>query len=141
MHQLYLVLLQDEQSSSKEARTKATEVLQEQGFVSEGGYFAGGKGDWFVIGGRWSGFLTDVIKTKKELKEKDFDRDQYRILGYPDDAKKLTKELLKALTKRLGKKEWLGVEVFDELDCDEKDMTNLKDEQIGKWIVVVDYHS
>lgn len=61
MHNRYTVKVQAK--ASEDARRTAYGVLDREGFVQEqGGYFAtGGKGDWYVIGGRSSGWLTELM--------------------------------------------------------------------------------
>lgn len=85
MHQLYFVYLEKELKirSSRDARETAEERLDSNGFCSDGGYFSGGKGDWFRIGGRWSGILTlalgkEPTKDEEYIKNERARYDEYR---------------------------------------------------------------
>jgi len=70
MHYLYYVALEKEGiKTSKEAREYANTMLTNEGFCNQGGYFGGGKADWFVIGGRWSGELTKLLLDQDKLKK------------------------------------------------------------------------
>ncbi len=63
MHTLLLVTMAlPESTTSQEARDKVYEALMNDGsFCGEGGRFSSPLCDWFVIGGRWSGLLSDTI--------------------------------------------------------------------------------
>lgn len=61
MHARLIVLLdRKEGETSSDARERADSRLTSEGFAGEGGLFASSPSDWFVIGGRWSGQLTEV---------------------------------------------------------------------------------
>lgn len=176
MHYLYFVKI-GKAKNSADARKRAQNELEHNGFVGDGGYFGGGKSDWFVIGGRWSGELQELLMKKEyhaELKKvcpmenewghttdekkkhaKQFQtvweklggkgknpyaRSQYDVDGYEDDATKITAALLKAIQKHKDYKE-AEVEVFDADNMDEYAVKDLKKSDIGKWLVVVDYHN
>jgi hypothetical protein len=64
MHSLYFVRI-EKARDAEEARRKAVAVLDENGFASDGGFFCTPKADWYVVGGRWSGFLTDMTPEGK----------------------------------------------------------------------------
>lgn len=67
MHSAYTVkILREDAETSSEARQQATNVLDSNGFANEGGYFSGSKADWYVIGGRWSGTFSHVLKAKEK---------------------------------------------------------------------------
>lgn len=67
MHYAYTVKMPKEDAkTSEEARQQATNVLDSNGFANEGGYFSGSKADWYVIGGRWSGTFSHVLKAKEK---------------------------------------------------------------------------
>jgi hypothetical protein len=68
-------------------------------------------------------------------------RDSYNQLGYEDDAMKLTPALIKALK---SKKEGMAqCEIFctGNGDCEEITCSDLTKDDIGSWLVVIDYHS
>jgi len=68
-----------------------------------------------------------------------FTRDnQYDVGGADDDAMQITTELIKGIQRK--KKKYKEVEVFDVLDCQEITLPDIKKENIGSWLVVVDYH-
>ena len=62
-------------------------------------------------------------------------RDHYRHEGFDDDAMKITLELLKAMKK------YKDVEVFDAVNCVEYPVKKLTKNDIGYWLVVIDYHN
>ena len=74
MHcKLYILLPKDQASNSEQARIRVSDYLDENNFcIESGGRWGGGIGDWFVIGGRWSGDLT-VIKLDHEKYKKFWD--------------------------------------------------------------------
>lgn len=129
-HYLYFVLIdKKDASNSKEAREQATDELDNNGFVYSGGYFGGGKCDCYVIGGRWSGFLSNS--------EDEPERNTYLDYGYEDDALILTKQLLKELKGRVKE-----VLCFIPSTSEELIVGALDEDHIDNyWIVVVDYHS
>ena len=71
-----------------------------------------------------------------------YSRNSYKNDGYPDDAMKLTKPLLKALQATHSDKTELGdmVEVYDVKLGHEITVKDLTNEDIGSFIVVIDYH-
>lgn len=168
MHNVYLVLLwkgayvKNGKLDSEAARLAATSILETEGFCETEGYFTGGKGDWFVVGGRWSGLLTkvqgkkvkpDKSHMKEELKkllsygwkkekavmevmENDF-RNSRKKLGYPDDAQIMTAGLIEGIKKAEGVED-MGI--FDAEEHCEKSRKDLSEDDIGKVVVVIDYH-
>ena len=59
-HRLIVASSQDAKSEHINSKTVSNEVvswLDDQGFASQGGRWASGPSDWYVIGGRWSGCL------------------------------------------------------------------------------------
>ena len=128
-HYLYFVLVDKSTAKdSKEARESATEGLDNNDFVFSGGYFGGGRCDYFVIGGCWSGVLSNI--------EDDPERNIHQDYGYDDDAMILTKLLLKDL-----KKENKDVLCFIPSTYEELVIDALNKDHIDEyWIVVVDYH-
>lgn len=55
--------------NSKQARSFVDTWLQDNNFLYQGGCFFGGVADWYVIGGRWSGELTEALLDKKKVKK------------------------------------------------------------------------
>jgi hypothetical protein len=64
MHSLYFVRI-EKARDAEEAKRKADAVLEENSFAGDGGYYCVPKADWYVIGGGWSGFLTDITPEGK----------------------------------------------------------------------------
>src|SRR4051812_38625117 len=98
--------------------------------------FDGGWGDWFIIGGRWSGeLLRGCGLTTNDAKRK------VGPLGAPHDAMLLTLELYQScVVQHAGmcevRPDWEGVPGFVDLNYDV-----VGPDFIGrKWIVVVDLH-
>lgn len=176
MHFLYYVVLNKEHAeNSAEARKHANSTLEENNFSNQEGYWAQGKSDWYVIGGRWSGnlqsiqFKKDFFKeaekkyskskwglSTEEVKKHDkelqalwesfggkgtnpYARDSYEHEGYDDDAQLITKELITAFKKHHKGKQ--SVELFDADNYEESMTKDLTKDDIGRWIVVVDYHN
>ena len=78
MHYLYLVAVKkDEEIEKENILSEVKNQLEQENFCGEGGYWSNGKGDWFVMGGRWSGHLQELQlndwnkKAKELLKIKD----------------------------------------------------------------------
>lgn len=188
MHQVYFVYLPkgEKIKTSKEARRRANDELDANNFANESnGYFGMSKADWFMIGGRWSGLLTEIlgrerIPDKKHIKAEiakyhtwrkekngewspkkmndeefkkkiaeytaDICRNQYHVGGYEDDAMILNKRLLAALTniktkvRGFKRNELRKCEVFDPVNFDEFIVADLNKNELGGWLVVVDYH-
>jgi hypothetical protein len=180
MHYLYFVKVQkDEATSAREAINRAQSILDEEDFVAGEGYWGGGKCDWYVMGGRWSGelsglsiegdFYEEVLKfvRSKEGNRKDFGwvsvsdckkyadeiqklwlalggknanpyaRDCYKRDGLEDDAVILSPEIIAAV-----KEKWRDeVEYYDSDSFEEKNLSALSNEDIGHWLVAVDYHN
>lgn len=184
MHARLIVLLDKrEGESSRDARRRADARLISEGFSGEGGLFTSHPSDWFVIGGRWSGQLTELrldqnrwnaFQTECENQKlgwpsrgdpegekrakahnlflsffPEFDgeppiwRDQYRPLGYEDDAQVLDKTLYEFLLTLKGYVQ-VGDDLYDGscfVDLDDA-YTELSQDSIGKkWCIVVDFHS
>lgn len=69
MHYLYFVAISKENASTaEEAKEEARRQLDDNGFVGQG-YFSNAKADWYVIGGRWSGVLQEVLFEKDFYEE------------------------------------------------------------------------
>jgi hypothetical protein len=63
MHHLLLVTIAMSQgTSSEDARCRVhSRLVDDASFCGEGGRFGCPLADWFVIGGRWSGFLREAL--------------------------------------------------------------------------------
>ena len=63
MHYLMLITLAMEPGeTSEDARERAFDLLQEdRSFCGDGGRFGSPLCDWFVLGGRWSGYLRKTL--------------------------------------------------------------------------------
>ncbi len=120
MHSLYFVKLKKDKETitSNDAKTKGFSLLEDEGFFNTG-YFSFGKGDWGVIGGRWSGCLS-------------------LHAGGKEDAVLLDIDILELLYSDSYK----DVECFDAENYEEDTIAKLvSEEDIGKyWIIVIDYH-
>jgi len=69
MHNLYLVAVHKKNADSpEEAKSFAVNELDINGFSGEGGFYTSCKADWYVVGGRWGGELTQ-IKHKQLFEE------------------------------------------------------------------------
>jgi hypothetical protein len=179
MHFLYFVKIdRKEAETSREAINRAESVLANNGFIFSEGFWGGGKCDWFVMGGRWSGTLSglavkdDFILAAHKLiasKAKDtaergylsdaevteyaddiqklwlnmggtnanpYARNGYKADGLDDDAAVLTEDNIAALKSKYPE----GVEYYDADAYEEKPLSSLSAEDIGDWLVVVDYH-
>lgn len=87
MHSWLIVLVDHEEGdSSLIARKMAYSLLEQEGFVGSPGMFSSPPSDWYVIGGRYSGFLVPYS----------LDEGDWRIYQY--EAEKVRKGLLKAET-------------------------------------------
>ena len=102
MHFLYFVTFDKKNAdNSQEAREYANNILMKNSFCyADGGYFAGGKCDWYVIGGRWSGELQRLQFKKdffKECKKAKIKTDSQTL--------KKNKSQCQAIWKKLGGKD------------------------------------
>jgi hypothetical protein len=59
MHYLYLVAV-DKKIEGEDKIAYVEQTLSNNNFAGEGGFWGGNKADWFVMGGRWSGFLQEI---------------------------------------------------------------------------------
>lgn len=78
MHNLLLALTTNQEGDTSETvRSRVyNHLLDDSSFLSEGGgHFGGSVADWFVIGGRWSGELTESLLDQEKLEKfyKDFE--------------------------------------------------------------------
>jgi hypothetical protein len=70
MHHLYFAKISKKQvKTSEEAITEAVSGLDRNQFCGDGGYFTSHKSDWYVVGGRWSGILSEIDLDIDFLKE------------------------------------------------------------------------
>lgn len=169
MHSLYFVRISKESAKdSGAARRKAVDELNGNAFCyGDGGYFAGGRCDWFVVGGRWSGelqmlsrkFTTRVARLKSASKEGGPEtapksaklQALWRKIGglgkYPDarDAYRSHgyEDDAAKITPRLLKhlQEYAQVSVYDSTESDEYLVSRLPTSSVGDWLVVIDYHA
>ncbi len=66
MHYRLLVTFnKDQAATSEEAREHVFETLHDEGFCGESGRWRSCVADWFVVGGRWSGFLSRLTWAKE----------------------------------------------------------------------------
>ena len=109
MHYRLIVTIDKKHAkTSKEARTHVfNELHADHSFCGEGGRFDSPVADWFVIGGRWSGELSDntwakgVIKKIATLeKERDI---QVAGVHYGDDRKKAKQAEVKDMVEAMYK--------------------------------------
>lgn len=65
MHYLYYVAVEKQEKDKRKAekiKKRAMQILDSNLFSSgEGGYWGSPKADWYVIGGRWSGHLQELL--------------------------------------------------------------------------------
>jgi len=156
MHSLYFVIIKQEAKNSQEARRIAENVLLEENFCSSG-FWGCGKGDWFNIGGSWSGILQ---LTKLGIDAQKFEElsgeEQQRCwekkggtglcpcskrgilaVEYEDDAILVDKPFYEKLLKNFP-----DVEVFDAVNYREDMLADFDPKDIiGRWIIAIDYHS
>ena len=70
MHYLLFVTTDKENAeTSQDARSHVYNWLYEQDYVGEGTRFNSCYADWLVIGGRWSGHITQELLNKEQLKQ------------------------------------------------------------------------
>lgn len=175
-HYLYFVKVKKGNAeTSEEAQQIAYSELESNGFNDESTFYGGGKCDWFVVGGRWSGLFTDRKEVHEEVKKilpadlihtldylyinkhlvKDVDLvkriDDIAIekTGVPffrngeqckDDAVIITKEILQTLKDKYNDVEIAILNEDDEV-VDECIPESLTDDDLGDWLVIIDYHN
>lgn len=91
-HKLFVLTNKDNAKTSKEARDYVYNQLENDvSFVGEGGRFSSPIADWFVIGGRWSGAITQLFLDQDKLGEfwKEFEKQQ---LGWTNNTDKLKED-------------------------------------------------
>ena len=139
MQKIYFVLIDKENAqSSEKARKNAYHTLIGEGFIYTLEFFTGGRCDRFNIGGGWSGFFTTLMTGKDMSKRK-----AKSFLGCDDDAQILSKSLLRKL-KEWDKKndiQWMKpVCYFDSDNYLERELSEMTEEHLGRWIVLVGCH-
>ena len=134
MHKLQLAIVAA--NSTTAARTAAAENIDACAF----------SGDWFIIGGRWSGLLSPTRALCGSTPARDFRKHPE---GYRDDARRLTPDLTDKLRgyTRTPAGAWLaGVEIYDDTNAE---LTTLADlialpslDKFGTraYLVVIDAH-
>ena len=164
MHnKLYFAVIDPREAcTSQEARHKVEAILTINNFCYDdnGAYFSGNKGDWFVIGGRWSGIFQllqlnllefmdapdgdeDVLEHQKKGWAKAGGKGEIpclratrRMDGYEDDAVLIDKSLYWKLLANFPQ-----VELFNANEPEEREFKHWRPEElIGQWIVAIDYH-
>lgn len=102
MHVLYFVAKKKEEGDKKEKiLPRVGEILENEGFNSNTGYFNNSKADWFVMGGRWSGLLQAIKLDDWKVKAREVIGKKEEDLISIGDIKKHNKELQK-LWEKLG---------------------------------------
>jgi len=85
---LYVLVPRSDVESSKEAREFVDRYLMDNNFCCEGGRWGGGVGDWYVIGGRFSGELS-MIPFSQERQDAYFkELDEKKLIYYETGDKK-----------------------------------------------------
>lgn len=103
MHSLYFVRLAKQSAKNSEgARNLADSILETNGFNAQRGFWASGKGDWYVIGGRWSGELTRLTLKKDFFEEVKKEIPFKYDAGYTKQEIKANDGKLQALWETLG---------------------------------------
>lgn len=102
MHQVYFVLVPHKNGlTPQRAIQEAESFLEENNFSGEGGLYSTPKADWYEVGGRWSGLLTEIQDWYKPYAEKidkllktDYAQIESGVKGvfYGDKAKEALKE-------------------------------------------------
>lgn len=70
MHSLYFVVTShSSEANSRKVMTDVEQILDNTGFVYTDSLWGGGKCDWFAIGGRWSGLLSELTWAQKAVAE------------------------------------------------------------------------
>ena len=146
----YLLLVTMDRRHAKTSTTARRSVLERLYAIPS--FVAGEDGqtwsiaDWFVIGGRFTGLLSDGRQTTwlpKVYAELTAPRDPHRDLGYEDDAQIVDQVLYDRLLAPYARQNMRydrseGHLAFLDLDGDPVAPTTFI---ARKWLVVVDYHS
>lgn len=144
MHYLmFATVTAEPDATSLDVRSDVTNRLAEDPTFLDGdedGLFHLPLCDWFVIGGRWSGHLSET-PDGQEIPEGE--RNPHDEVGHEDDAQIVTRDLYDKFLKPYEDERFFvngghgQTATFADLDRD-----YVSEEFIGeKWLVVVDYHS
>lgn len=132
MHHLLYVTVPIEKTTLEDARSYVHQWLLDEGFTSEG-RFSNAPSDWFVIGGRWSGYL---------LEEQPPITDTYATTGFLHDAQLIDERIWEKIKDGFGEIIEEGGAVIDTEGDDYSCEDVVKEEFIGKrYVVVVDFHN
>jgi hypothetical protein len=91
-HRLFVLTNKENAKTSEEARNYVyDQLMEDNSFVGDGGRFSSPIADWFVVGGRWSGALTQLLLDQDKLKEywKEFEKQK---LGWTNNTDKKTED-------------------------------------------------
>lgn len=129
MHfRVFVMFDKDKAEQEQAAREYCYAELLGNGFVDQDKLFNDAWGDWFVIGGRWSGELLGA--------EPSGSRDPYADHGHEGDAQVITSALYEKFLKEC-EGEWMdAARQFVVLEGEEV----CPDFVGAKWLVVVDVH-
>lgn len=98
-YRLFVLTNKGNAKTSEEACQYVYDQLSnDDSFAGEGGRFGSPIADWFVIGGRWSGVLTQLLLDSKVVKEfwKEFEKEQ---LGWTNLTDKKQEDQIKKSNK------------------------------------------
>ncbi|HEY3861050.1 MAG TPA: hypothetical protein VGO59_04110 [Verrucomicrobiae bacterium] len=140
----------DEATSSREAIDRAQSILDEENFTASEGYWGGGKCDWYVMGGRWSGELSGLSikgdfhdEVLKLVRSKDGSREDFGWVSV-SDRKKYADEIQKLWLALGGKNANPYARNSHKLDGSDDDAVILSAELIGalkkKWPDDTEYY-
>jgi len=106
MHnRLYITFNKDLAKNSQEARDYAyNSLVDDSSFCGEGGRFNSPMADWFVIGGRWSGHLSEKALNIDFYKEVVKIIKPEHDIGFSTQEIKDNKSKIEALWRKLGGK-------------------------------------
>ena len=110
----------------KDALAKTYDTLIDNDFVIRDGYWSGGKADYFDIGKTFDDLFPKLLNEKRETSKEAIEKNGVR---------ELTEYLISQL-----KEKYIDKEMFDVDNMTETSIGSLTNEDIGDWIVVVDYH-
>jgi len=103
MHHLMFVTLSLENGNSEAARDAVYDrLMKDATFCGDGGRFCSMMCDWFVIGGRWSGFLSETLLGDRYQDALKQEFPEFAKGCYPADLLARHKDGLDKLWHRLG---------------------------------------
>lgn len=85
---LYVLVPKSDVESSNEAREFVDRYLMDNNFCSSDGRWGGGVGDWFMIGGRYTGELSMVPFSDERTKAYFDELDKKQLIYYETGDKK-----------------------------------------------------